>query len=139
MSQESRVAVVTGAARGIGAATARRLAADGLAVAVVDLTEAAAGGTVEEIVAGEPARIRYRTTTGELADPRTLHGLPALIGVSRARTGHVELESRDLQVNHAVAKFHQVVHDLHSQPRRYLNPLRPCRRLMQVSKRRKRW
>ena len=44
-----KVAVVTGAARGIGAATARRLADDGLAVAVVDLEESAAVGTVEAI------------------------------------------------------------------------------------------
>jgi 3-oxoacyl-[acyl-carrier protein] reductase len=40
---------VTGAARGIGAGTARRLAADGMAVAVLDLDEAACAGTVKEI------------------------------------------------------------------------------------------
>jgi 3-oxoacyl-[acyl-carrier protein] reductase len=44
MSQ--RVAVVTGAARGIGAAVAARLATDGFAVAVLDLEEAAGKGTV---------------------------------------------------------------------------------------------
>jgi 3-oxoacyl-[acyl-carrier protein] reductase len=46
-----RVAIVTGAARGIGAATALRLASDGLAVAVIDLEESAAKGTVEAIEA----------------------------------------------------------------------------------------
>ncbi|MGY3516839.1 3-oxoacyl-ACP reductase FabG [Micromonospora sp. PTRAS2] len=51
MSEEQRVAIVTGAARGIGAATARRLAADGLAVAVVDIDEAATADTVDAIVA----------------------------------------------------------------------------------------
>jgi 3-oxoacyl-[acyl-carrier protein] reductase len=44
-----RVAVVTGASRGIGAAIAKRLAASGAAVGVVDLDEATAGETVEAI------------------------------------------------------------------------------------------
>ena len=44
-----RIAIVTGAARGIGAATACRLAADGMAVAVLDLDEADCAGTVKEI------------------------------------------------------------------------------------------
>jgi 3-oxoacyl-[acyl-carrier protein] reductase len=47
----ARVAIVTGAARGIGAATAARLAADGFAVAVIDLKEDDARGTVERIEA----------------------------------------------------------------------------------------
>lgn len=47
----SRVAIVTGAARGIGAAVAKRLSEDGHAVAVLDLDEAACAGTVEAIKA----------------------------------------------------------------------------------------
>ncbi|AUG81188.1 short-chain dehydrogenase [Kitasatospora sp. MMS16-BH015] len=59
-----RVAVVTGAAGGIGAATARRLAAEGAAVIAVDLADRAGQAIVAEIeAAGGRAEYRHGDVT----------------------------------------------------------------------------
>lgn len=48
---EQRIAIVTGGARGIGAAISKRLAADGYAISVIDLREADTETTVAAITA----------------------------------------------------------------------------------------
>jgi NAD(P)-dependent dehydrogenase (short-subunit alcohol dehydrogenase family) len=60
------VAVVTGAARGIGAAGARRLAAEGARVWLVDLDEAALAAVAGEI---EAAGGRAHSVCADVADP----------------------------------------------------------------------
>jgi len=60
-----RVAVVTGAARGIGAATARRLAREGAAVAVLDLDEQMAGETAGGLSAERAVGIGCDVTNGD--------------------------------------------------------------------------
>jgi 3-oxoacyl-[acyl-carrier protein] reductase len=65
--EAQRVAVVTGGARGIGAAASRRLAADGMAVAVLDLKEGDCGATVEAITSAG-GRALAVGADGSLAD-----------------------------------------------------------------------
>ena len=68
---EARVAIVTGAARGIGAATAQRLAADGLAVAVLDLEEATARSTVGSIEAAGGKALAVGADVGDAEQVET--------------------------------------------------------------------
>ncbi|HEU5426209.1 MAG TPA: SDR family NAD(P)-dependent oxidoreductase, partial [Actinocrinis sp.] len=65
---EGKVAIVTGAAQGIGAAIARRLASEGARVAVVDLTADRAQGTADEIVKAGGAAIAVGADVSKTAD-----------------------------------------------------------------------
>ena len=80
MAEEKRVAVVTGAAGGLGAAIAERLAKDGLAVALVDIKDC---GTAVE---------RIRTAGGEaeafncdVTDPAAVEALAEAVGARFGR------------------------------------------------------
>jgi NAD(P)-dependent dehydrogenase (short-subunit alcohol dehydrogenase family) len=63
-----RVALVTGAGRGMGEATARRLAAEGAAVAVVDRDAAAADSVAKSIVAAGGRAIAIVADVGKAGD-----------------------------------------------------------------------
>jgi meso-butanediol dehydrogenase/(S,S)-butanediol dehydrogenase/diacetyl reductase len=83
--ERTRVAVVTGAGRGIGAAIARRLASDGLAVMVSDID-----GTTAEQVAGEiqGAGGRAASTVTDVGDRDACF---ALVAAARERFGTVDV------------------------------------------------
>jgi 3-oxoacyl-[acyl-carrier protein] reductase len=81
---QPRIAIVTGAARGIGAATAIRLAEDGHVVAVLDLNPEHCSGTVEAIAdrGGESRAIGV-----DVSDERSVaEAIEAVVSVSSTKS-----------------------------------------------------
>ena len=90
MGATVKTAVVTGAARGIGAGVARRMAEDGLQVAVVDLDEDACAATVDTIRAAGGTAVAIGADVS--------HEASALAAVERVLT---ELGAPTVLVNNA--------------------------------------
>ena len=75
MTGAKHVSLVTGAGRGIGAAIAERLAADGSCVAVADIDEAAAVAQAQRMCAGGAGAFPVRLDVADSASSRAAVGL----------------------------------------------------------------
>jgi NAD(P)-dependent dehydrogenase (short-subunit alcohol dehydrogenase family) len=75
-----KVALVTGAAQGLGAATARLLAREGAAVLLTDLQPAGAGVAAEIVVAGGSAAFLVHDATDEAAWASVIEQVKARFG-----------------------------------------------------------
>lgn len=86
-----RTAIITGAARGIGAATAARLAREGAAVVVVDLDETAARERAEIIGADAEVRAAGGTAEAAVADMTDDAAVERLVDRIAAARGGVQV------------------------------------------------
>jgi 2-dehydro-3-deoxy-L-rhamnonate dehydrogenase (NAD+) len=82
MSLSERVALVTGGARGIGLAIARRLVADGARVALVDLDKSAVEGAAADLGA---------SATSLVADVTRADEVERAVGAAHARWGRLDI------------------------------------------------
>ncbi len=84
---EGQSAVVTGGASGIGRVTARRMAAEGAAVAVIDLDGEAATAVADELAAAHPGR-PHSAHQADVTDP---DGLAAAVDAAAEVMGGLTL------------------------------------------------
>ncbi len=98
MRFEGRTAIVTGAARGIGKATALRLAGEGAKVALVDIDQAGVEGVAETVRAADG------TALALMADIAKNDDVKAAAAKALAAFGQV-----DILVNNAGAGWHEQI------------------------------
>lgn len=95
MQSEGRVILVTGAARGIGAATVRRLVADGHRVLAVDSTAGELGAATYPLATRHDldalvGSVPDGSVIGHVADVRDRHALATAVGVALDRWGRLD-------------------------------------------------
>src|SRR5215472_5035556 len=82
---EGKVAIVTGGAQGIGAAIVHRLAGEGAAVAVVDLTAERAQPTADEVVKNGGRALAVGADVSKTAD------VQAAVAAAVAEFGRIDI------------------------------------------------
>jgi glucose 1-dehydrogenase len=92
---EGRVAIVTGAAQGIGRATAERLLADGAKVLLADLDQARTAATAREL---DPEGRRTRAHAGDVSRKATA---TALVDAAVEAFGRVDILVNNAGITHA--------------------------------------
>ena len=102
MKLMDRIAVVTGAGSGIGRATALMFAREGARVAVVDLEEATAKATAEEIERAGGQALAMRADVSKAADNE------AVVGQTLARWGQLDI----FYANAGVPQFPTPIEDV---------------------------
>ena len=95
MRLREKVALITGAGSGIGRETARLFAAEGAAVAAVDLDEAAAQVVVDDIVAAGGRAIAIRADVSSDTDSATM------IEATEASFGRLDVLFNNAGISHA--------------------------------------
>src|SRR5581483_4097748 len=99
---DARTAIVTGAARGIGLAIARRLAGDGLRVALADLDAETARREVDALHAGGAEVVAIR------ADVTQPQSVEAMVGAVVERWGHLDVLVNNAGVANRSAPLHEL-------------------------------
>lgn len=95
---DGKIAIVTGAASGIGAATARRLAAEGARVAVADVRLDGAETVAKEIGAGGGTAVAVRVDLGEVESVR------AMVATVVERFGGLDVLHNNAAATHLAAR-----------------------------------